>query len=219
MARTMNSTTFSEEEINQAWNALVNEFVEDERCSKYPDQDFLEDLGDVIHDFEKCLIRKNQNQGKPYPVDNNEDGFRFDSPENLQVWFSTPQQLGELIVRDAIINYTAHNTKEKTQCIRIEGRCMEYRDVYNLKLLLNEMKSIMDIENETNHTEQVGYYMDLFRDGALLTLMTYAEEEEEEEATEEAQREPFNTFQWPSLIACANIFICKPKPVGEEEDI
>lgn len=95
---------------------------------------------------------------------------------------------------------------------------MEYRDVYNLKLLLNEMKSIMDIENETNHTEQAGYYMDLFRDGALLTLMTYAEEEEEE-ATEEAQREPFNTFQWPSLIACANIFICKPKPVGEEEDI
>ena len=29
----MNATTFSEEEINQAWNALVNEFVEDSRCS------------------------------------------------------------------------------------------------------------------------------------------------------------------------------------------
>lgn len=30
---------------------------------------------------------------------------------------------------------------------------MEYRDVYNLKLLLNEMKFIMDIENEINYTE------------------------------------------------------------------
>ena len=217
MTRTMNATTFSEEEINQAWNALVNEFVEDERCSKYPNQNFLEDIGDLIHNFEKCLIRKNENQGKPYPVDNNEDGFRFDSLENLQVWFSTPQQLAEFIVRDAIIDYTAHNTEEKTKSIRIEGRCMEYRDVYNLKLLLNEMKFIMDIENEIEHIEKAGYYMDLFKDGVLLTLMTYGDEEEDEE--ELASYNFFgDAFDEINPIIRASIFICKLKPAGEEED-
>ena len=147
------------------------------------------------------------------------EGFRFDSPENLQVWFSSPQQLAELIVRDSIIDYTAHNTEEKTKCIRIEGRCMEYRDVHNLKLLLNEMKLIMDIENETNYAQEEGYYMDLFEDGALLTLMTYGEEDEEDEASEAAQVDLFNAEDLPSPIIRASIFICKPKPTEEEEDI
>ena len=57
----MNATTFSEEEINQAWNAFVQEFQADEfRWFKYPDSDSMVEIGDVADDFEKCLIRKKQ---------------------------------------------------------------------------------------------------------------------------------------------------------------
>ena len=174
----------------------------------------MTEIGDLVDDFEKCLIRKNQNQGKRYPVDNNEDGFRFDSPENLQVWFSTPQQLAELIVRDTIMDYTMYNTEERTKCIRIEGRCLEYRDVYNLKLVLNEMKSIMETENEVSYGEKDGYYLDVYQDGVLLTFMSFGEDDDEEE---EQQTNYFDDA--PTPIIRASIFICKPKPVEGEEDI
>lgn len=196
---TMNATTFSEEEINQAWTSLLNEFEVGDRYTKYPQEDFLEDIGILLSEFEKCLIRRNENQGQPYPVDNDQDGFRFDSPENLQVWFSTPQQLAELIVRGEIMEYVIHNTEEKTACIRIEGECLEYRDVYNLKLLINKMRNIMDMENETKYEGLEGYYMDIFKDGVLLTFGTIPEEGE-------------SAFDPTHAVTRASIFICKPKP-------
>ena len=207
----MNATTFSEEEINQAWSALLGEFEERDHYVKYPHEDFLEDIGVLETEFEKCVIRRNENQGQPYPVDNNQDGFRFDSPENLQVWFSTPQQLAELIVRGRIMNYAIHNTEENTACIHIEGKCLEYRDVYNLKLLLNQIQIIVDVENETNYGGNEGYFIDAFKDGVLLTFMTNPEEDEEE--SENASYNIFgDVFDPLYSVTRASIFICKPKP-------
>ena len=76
----------------------------------------------------------------------------------------------------------------------------------------------MQIENETHYDEEEGYYLDIYKDGALLTFMTFGEDDKEE--GEEAVQVGFFEDAAPVPIIRASIFICKPEPeIEEEEDI
>ena len=190
--------------ICEEWDKMLNDFCLDlteeeveHRYKVYREEDLSYTVGDNFDNLVKCEI-------KDTVYDKKEVGefYTFSSPVNIMVFFSDPLKLAVNLISGDIIDYVMYNVEDGSVKIKIETECDAYRKIDNWRILLTEIKRLAREANKWDPKREIGFFLDLFNDGVLLTLVTHGEAHKGE-LPEETR---------------AAVFLCKPRPVTHQDD-